>query len=302
MTESAPVETVGSVESPHDPIAESSPGSVFVDNDIGGSVGGVGGAETAFPETFKFYYPVESIAIVGDSVYYNPIDHGGLRLNSIVGDVQQIVRSTEGLDQITVRNLSYPGLALKYDIVPLEQARYSTFRSYIEATFNEWGDNPDAVVLPVTTIDINVNPDLPIEVMAPELIAEMDYLRNYLGGLGIQLAIVPAFGVNDKMFNDMQASFPGHTYREFGVNDKIDYLNTVLRESDLPLLFESFVDKDLDGDGDVDETSFTEYDVGGFPDDGTHPNSTGQTVIAGNIGPALSNALFAGSPTPVVGV
>ncbi len=232
--------------------------------------------------------PIDHVAIVGDSMYFESLGPGG-RNTILISLIRNRLRFFTGNPSLRFDNLSRPGLATKY---PLEGANGVALYSWVTSIFPPSADNPDVVVLPATSIDLNVVQNVEATALAPVIADEMQRVVDYLTAIGIQPVVVPAFGINDAMFDRLK-SFNRPIPVQCNANARTNILNDVLARRDLPMLFTSFQGTDLDNDGDVDEANFVNFHPGHFPDDGVHTNAVGDALIGAQIADRLAEAILA---------
>jgi lysophospholipase L1-like esterase len=232
--------------------------------------------------------PINRIALLGDSLFFEELPPV-VRVNSIVPFIRTELRTQLANPAIEVRNLARPGLAIKY---PLRTGRFQfiSLSEWIPQVFNDPATYPDLVVIAATGIDLNIKKTTPVDDIVPELVEEMRRVVEQLRRLGMQVVVVPAFGVNDTMYDFLKSVSKGFEVR-CETNARVNALNTALSLSDVPMLYAGYRDTDLDFDGDVDEANFVGFSPGRFPDDGIHTNATGERLIASQIAGALVDAI-----------
>jgi lysophospholipase L1-like esterase len=231
---------------------------------------------------------IDDIAILGDSLFFEELPPV-VRVNTVIPLIRSTLHNALGDRNIRVRNLSRPGLAIKYPVRsgPFE---FISLSEWIPMIFDDPSDYPDLVVIPATGIDLNLKHSVPVDSIVPELVDEMGRIVAELRALGMQVVIVPAFGVNDAMYDALISAATGSDLHH-NTNSRINALNAALGGSGLPMLFTRYRGLDLDADGDVDEANFVDFGSGVYPDDGIHSNTTGERVIAVHVARALVEAL-----------
>lgn len=233
------------------------------------------------PGSVTFDPATRRIVVVGDSILFTRLQ-ANQRPNMIVPLAQIGVANQRAGTSVT--NRSYPGLSTLHTIDP----HTTTLRPYLTRMLDAPGPPPDLVVVAVSSIDINLIPNVAVASLAPALIDELRAVERLLHAHGVDAVFLPAFGINGHMYNDLRSLFaPFHDYR---FDERVNKYNELLRLSGLPLLFERFVDLDRNGEGNADRRYFVDNDPLAFwPDDGIHPNALGERVFGDN----LANGLVA---------
>lgn len=231
--------------------------------------------------------PVADIAVVGDSLYFDPAPAGWGPENSIVARVDDAVQ--DALGDVRVRNLSrlgvvigFPGEAREFGFIPQ--------REHLADVLREGRQRPDLVIIPASSTDLNLHPSQPSAMLVPRLVAELERIVAELSARGIQVLIVPAFGINDEMYDEAHSAYRDAPVR-LEAHARVRALNAALTWSGLPLLMPSFTRLDTDRDGIVDASLFTDYNPQLGPDDGVHPNERGHVLIAEQISERLIDVL-----------
>ena len=104
---------------------------------------------------------------------------------------------------------------------------------------------------------------------------------------------VPSFGVNGPLYNTFRALFA--PLRDYHLEARVAEYNRLLAASGLPLLLSRFAQLDMNGDGNADRQHFTSYSgPGGWPDDGVHPNQSGERIFANSLADAVVAAIERG--------
>jgi lysophospholipase L1-like esterase len=225
--------------------------------------------------------PIDHIAVIGDSLYFEDLPPV-IRVNTVIPTIRTQLRTRLDDPDFRVRNLSRPGLAIKF---PLRSGpfQFISMAEWVPIVLDDpTQPTPDLVVLGANGIDLNIKRTVPIEEIVPELVAEMERVVASIERRGIQVVVVPAFGVNDAMY-DYRLSITSGIIVRNNTNARINALNKALSLSDLPMMFAGFGGLDLDYDGDVDEANFVGFGDGQYPDDGVHPNAVGEAILAGHI-------------------
>jgi lysophospholipase L1-like esterase len=226
------------------------------------------------------------IVVVGDSVLFTRLAEGS-RSNEIVPLAQRAVRLRH--PGITVSNRSYPGLSTLHTI----DDRSPTLRPYLMTLLDADGPPPDVVVVAISSIDINLFPDIAVAALAPALISELRAIDQLLAARGIDAVFVPPFGINGNIYNNLRGFF--EPYRDYRFDERVNKYTALLRESGLPLLFDRFAGLDQNGDGNADRRYFVDNDpLRQWPDDGIHPNALGERVFGDNLASGLVAALERG--------
>lgn len=221
------------------------------------------------------------IVVVGDSILFTRLQPGQ-RQNMIVPMAGRAVG--HHVPGVRIRNLSFPGLSTLHRIDPLGD----TLRPYLTKMLAAPGSPPDAVVIAISSIDINLFPERSVRSLAPELIRELQAVERLLGSHGITTVFLPPFGINGDMYNELRRLIG--PFRDYRFDERVNRYTELLVESDLPMLFERFTGLDRNGDGNADRRLFVNNDpLGIWPDDGIHPNALGEWVYGNN----LANGLVA---------
>jgi lysophospholipase L1-like esterase len=228
--------------------------------------------------------PIDHVAVLGDSLFFEDIPPI-VRVNTVIPAIRTTLQSELNDPSIRVQNLSRPGLAIKYP-VRSGPFQFISLSEWIPMIFDDPADYPDLVVIAATGIDLNLKYDVPLDQIVPKLVAELERIVEQLRRLGMQVVVVPAFGVNDAMYDALLSFSTGTTIRR-NTNTRVNALNTALSISDLPMLFAGYRGLDLDFDGDVDETNFVGFGAGRYPDDGIHTNADGEHIIARHVSTTL---------------
>ncbi len=244
----------------------------------------------AFPQP-ALTGPIDDIVVVADSLYFDhaTIDFGPT--NSLVPRVQSILRAELGDPTIRVRNLSRPGLATAFPTGARELG-FINVADYLPQIFPDGAHLPDLVVLAATSIDLNLNAQTPIGELVPRLVTAFGDIVDELEARGMQVVIVPTFGVNDEMYDAVKSL-------DLGVEVNCDAhrrsqaLNAAIDRSDLPMLFPRFIGLDGDHDGSPDEHLFVDFNPGLVLDDGLHPNEIGHELMAEQISERLVDVIGA---------
>lgn len=245
-------------------------------------------AERSRPAGVGLDSSIREIAVVGDSILAES-RVAGSSPNDTVQLVHDALRSRPGTADVAVRNLAAPGVATRFPAGP----GFGTLDNYLRAIFPETENLPDLVIVAVSSIDLNARPDVPVTELGPAIISELDRVARYLEERGARTVFVPAFGANSELFNQLKnATRP--TFRDYGLNTRIEGLNRLLVASELPLLFDRFRRLDVDGDGSADRRYFVGRTGQGEIDDGVHPNALGQREYAANLTDALAGAFERG--------
>lgn len=233
--------------------------------------------------------PIDKIAVLGDSLYFEEIPPV-IRVNTVVPTIGTQLRTRLQRPSLVVQNRSRPGLAIKYP-VRTGPWQFKSFAEALPSIFPDPSTYPDVVVLAATATDLNIKRDVAVDELIPELVDEMRSIVDKLRFLGMQVVVVPVFGVNDEMYDRYRSTATGSSTPS-DTNARVEALNRALGLSDLPLLFEGFRGLDRDGDGDPDAANYIAYGPP-YPDDGIHPNATGEAYLAHNIADALVAVLSA---------
>ena len=226
------------------------------------------------------------IAVVGDSIVFSRLGTDA-RVTAIVPLAQTPLEGR--VPGISVNNLSVPGLSTLHTIDP----RATTLRPYLTRVLDAPGPRPDVVVVAVSSIDINLFPDVRVALLAPALLDELRAVERMLAMRGVDAVFLPAFRINDGLYNELRAR--SSPFRDYGFGRRVDEFNSILRASGLPLLFDRFAGLDRNDDGNADRGFFVGYDQRGeWPDDGIHPNALGERVFADNLADGLVTAFERG--------
>lgn len=242
-------------------------------------------------ETEELSQPIERVIVVGDSLLFDGRDLSGGRPNEIVPTIARHLAATPGLGAVEVRNAALPGLAVKHAINPNVNQYLDTLADYLPVLLAELVRPGDLVVLAVSTIDVIVMMDdepLPSQELLTEIVDELRRWRDLFAAVGAPVAFVAPFGVNDELYDEVKNTFVDEPKR-YGLSARLRALGDALRDSDLFLLVDGFPGLDADGDGSGELSFFVDYDtrVEGWPDDGIHPNRSGETLYGDTVGRAL---------------
>lgn len=223
------------------------------------------------------------IVVVGDSILCSQLPPG-TRTNQIVPLTLAALDSRS--PGTTVSNRSLPGLSTLH----LFDQRATTVRQHLTRILDTGDPSPDVVVVAVSSIDINLFPDIPVTSLAPALVNELRAIETMLAARGIDTVFVPAFGINSDLYNDLRSrSAP---FRDYRFDERVNTFNELLRTSGLPMLFHRFARLDQNSDGNADRRYFIGFDsLGEWPDDGIHPNALGERVFGDNLANGLIAAL-----------
>lgn len=255
--------------------------STIVAADLPAAVGNQHRAQRAAASGPSIDSTTRRITVVGDSILFTRLQPG-VRQNAIVPLARAAL--THHHAGVRVRNLSLPGLSTLHRLSP----RATTLRPHLLEMLESPGPPPDVVVIVISSIDINLFPSVSVRSLAPALIGELRAIERLLHDRGVDALFVPAFGINGDMYNSMRSRFD--PWQDHRFDERVNLFNDFVRKSGLPLLFDRFVDLDRDGDGNADRHYFVDYDpLGGWPDDGIHPNALGERVYGDN----LANGLLA---------
>ena len=233
--------------------------------------------------------PINKIAVLGDSIYFEELAPV-IRVNTVVPTVRTHLRTRLGLPGLAVENRSRPGLAIKYP-VRTGPWQFKSFAEALPSIFPDPSTYPDLVVLATSSTDLNIKRDVAVGELVPELVDEMRNLVKKLEFLGMEVVVVPAYAINNDMY-DLYRDAASGSGTQIDTNARVTALNTALVESDLPMIFERFRGLDRDGDGEPDAANYVAYGPP-YPDDGVHPNATGEAFLAHNIIDALLPILSA---------
>ncbi len=138
------------------------------------------------------------IVVVGDSILFSRLTPG-TRTNQIVPLTLAALNSRS--PGTTVSNHSLPALSTLH----LFDQRATTVRRHLTKILGTGDPSPDVVVVAVSSIDINLFPDIPVTSLAPALMNELRAIETMLAARGIDTVFVPAFGINSDLYNDLRS-------------------------------------------------------------------------------------------------
>ena len=236
--------------------------------------------------------PVADVAVFGDSLFAS---HTGssLMFDLVHLDLYGLDVGVEHVENLAVAGQGY------VDGMHLAEPGWHELDTYLVARHGEpFLQQLDLAIVSLSRIDLNRMPrDAGIEAvdeLADAIARRLQNAVSTLHDLGAQVAIVPAFGTNDGLFDALQCARGDDHCWPRELDAKAARLNARLVEAGLPMLFERFAGVDLDGRGGVDVEFVTGFDPSGrWPDDGQHPNALGEQVIAANIAHHLAVAFGA---------
>lgn len=233
---------------------------------------------------------ITSVGFLGDSLVADLTAIGG-RDNQVVPQIAEQLIGDDELAVERVENLALPGQSVVTDLGLLSPDT-ATIRPYVEQTLVARPGLIDLAVVAISSSDINLNASLAqpdtTPVLAAAMLRELSGVETLFRDAGVEVVFLPIFGINDTVFSNLRCALA--TSCPTGPDAQIESINTLLWESELPMLFESFDQLDQDGDGRTDRTWFDDVDPR-FPDDGVHPNAEGQTLYSTAVASALRQLL-----------
>jgi hypothetical protein len=233
----------------------------------------------------SFDRPLRSAAVFGDSMLAS-----GTGASELVSYLE-VGLAELGIDRVV--NHAIPGQAYVQGS-QLGERGWHRLDAFLEDRLPD-PDFPDAELALVNLSRIDLNP-LPlgadVDARVFQIVEVLEDAVAMLEAAGLVVAIIPAFGTNDEMFDGLQCGRgPEHCWPH-ELDGKITRLNRAVVASGLPVLFERFAGDDVDGREGTDATWFTDFDpTGRWPDDGQHPNRDGERLIADNVIHHLAGAL-----------
>jgi lysophospholipase L1-like esterase len=235
---------------------------------------------------------VRRTIFVGDSLLFDAREQPGGRPNDIVKLVEQQIGLSCGGAAPRIENQSRPGLAIKYTMNPNVETQDNTLGVVLHRILSAGLGATDLVIIEVSGIDLNVASHRDISLLGPELISELKQWSTLIDATGAHAIFIPVAGVNDDMYETLRKRLDLDRL-PFTLSHRIAVFNTMLINSGLPLLINGFDHLDPDNDSNVNAAFFVDYDVreGGWPDDGIHPNRSGEVAYALDVGEALAQSI-----------
>lgn len=237
-------------------------------------------------------WPVDRVVFVGDSLTFDARVVGGGRPNDIVSLVQEFVHQVAALSDVKIINRSIPGLATLYAINPEANPGRDTLAEQIPHALRGGQRESILLVIPVSSSDLNVSEDRITRDVIDEVVDELERVHHELVAASVQVVFVPAFGVNDAMYDDVRNGLAADR-PEHHLNARVEQLNQRLLQSPLPMLVADFDGLGSHDPGGAKSEFFVGYDdrFDPWPDDGIHPNREGERLFASVVGPALVELL-----------
>jgi len=220
--------------------------------------------------------PAGNVAVFGDSTFADQT--GDFQLFDLVRD------GLLALGAVDVRNYAVPGQGI-IDGLEVAEPGWHLLGSYLEARAGDpYLADLDLAIIAVGRVDVNrLGADMEIGELAVRMGDELAAVVERFESADAQVVIVPAFGVNDEMFDALQCAAAGRCEPQRS-EAKFRALNAALIDIGLPVLFDRYSGTDLDDVPGTDAAWFTEFDPGGrWPDDGQHPNPSGEQLIADQV-------------------
>jgi lysophospholipase L1-like esterase len=235
---------------------------------------------------------VRRMIFVGDSLLFDAREQPGGRPNDIVKLVEQQIGLSCGGAAPQIENQSRPGLAIKFTMNPNVETQGDTLGVVLARILSAGLGATDLVIIEVSGIDLNVASHRDISLLGPELIGELKQWSTLIDATGAHAIFIPVAGVNDDMYETFRKRL-GLDGLPFTLSHRIAVFNTMLNNSGLPLLITGFDHLDTDNDSNVNAAFFVDYDAreGGWPDDGIHPNRSGEVAYALDVGEALAQSM-----------
>lgn len=238
-------------------------------------------------------WPVERVVFVGDSLTSDARTVAGGRVNDIVPLVGDYVNSAAALSDVSVINRSIPGLATLYAINPGANPGRDTLAAQIPYALHGGQGASILLVIPVSSSDLSVSEGRQTDDVIEEVVTELERVHRELVADSVQVVFVPAFGVNDMMYDDIRNGL-GAVRPQHHLNARVEQLNQRLLQSSLPMLVADFAGLGSHGPGGAEAKYFLGYDSRSdpWPDDGIHPNKEGERLFASVVGHALMELLI----------
>lgn len=237
-------------------------------------------------------WPIDRVVFLGDSLTSDARSVAGGRSNDIVPLIEQHVHEIAVLSGVKVINRSVPGLATLYAIDPDANPERSTLAGQLPHALRGGRDASTLLVIPVSGSDLGASEGRRPDVVIDEVIAELERVYDGLVADGVQVVFVPAFGVNDAMYDDIRNGLAADRPKHH-LNERVEQLNRGLLRSSLPVLVAGFDGLGSHDPGGAKSEYFAAYDhrPDPWPDDGIHPNREGERLFASVVGPALVELL-----------
>ena len=223
------------------------------------------------------------VGVFGDSMFASVTGHSDLF--DLVSD--GLVAMDVGV--VDARNLAVPGQGI---VIGLEitEPDWHVLDRYLRAIPDDRLDL-DLALIALGRVDLNRLPDtVSVADLALLTAARLDQAIGILESHGTQVAVLPAFGTHDPLFDALLCKARRRCEPQ-ELDAKAVELNARLVDLGVPMLFDRYVGTDLDDVPGTDIGWFTGFDPEGrWPDDGQHPNLAGEQLMAGQILAHLSAA------------
>ncbi len=234
--------------------------------------------------------PAQRIVVLGDSLLANTAGLPNGRYNSVVDSVHDRLRANPLLADVEVVNRTRAGQAILVDSWVPSNPGENTLVNFVHTSFDgaDPATLPDLAIIATSAIDVSSVPIETLDDVIPGVIAALTDLVAFLDDLGVDAVLLPAFPVNDELF-DRGFDHPQRA------TERIRLFNEALRATDLPLLFEAFAGADADGIPGTDPALFAGF---ADPPDGVHLGPLGEAFYVDALVPPLERLLLSGWSGP----